>query len=218
MRRAGVIACAIAASTGAVVPAQIASRPASAIVFVADGLRHGSVNPVETPAFYRVRTEGVYFTNSHAVFPAQTMPNAAAIATGHFPGDTGQFANALFVGYPLFYSGSFGLAPATMVPDVRDGIVLADINDHFGGNYLREASLLAFARSYGYSTAAVGKTGPAAFQDVSELSPVRGVVRAPVTIIIESATGSPRAVPLSAATVAMLRFAGLAPAPPPRNA
>ena len=69
----------------AVVLAQDAPKPHNAIIFVADGLRHGSVNPIDTPALYRVRSEGVHFANSHAVFPTQTMPNAAAIATGHIP-------------------------------------------------------------------------------------------------------------------------------------
>ena len=151
-----------------VITAQDAPKRRNAIIFVADGLRHGSVNPIDTPALYRVRTEGVYFANSHAVFPTQTMPNAAAIATGHYPGDTGQFAQQIFIGYPLFATGILGQPPGTMVPDVEDPFVLADLNHHFGGNYLREASLLAFARSYGYNTAALGKTGPAASQDLSE--------------------------------------------------
>lgn len=201
----------------AVVVAQDAPKRRNAIIFVADGLRHGSVNPIDTPALYRVRTGGVYFANSHAVFPTQTMPNSAAIATGHYPGDTGQFANQLFIAYPVFATGTLGQRPGTMVPDVEDPFVLADINDRFGGNYLREASLVAFARSYGYNTAAIGKIGPAASQDVSEVIAVRGKMRDPVTIIIESASGTPRAVPLGAATVALLKAAGLPPAPPPRN-
>ncbi len=125
----------------AIVFAQDAPKPRNAIIFVADGLRYGSVNPTDTPALYRVRTEGVHFANSHAVFPTQTMPNAAAIATGHYPGDNGQFANQIFVAYPLFDSGNFGQDRGTMVPDVEEGLVIADINDHYGGNFLREASL-----------------------------------------------------------------------------
>src|SRR5688500_17991851 len=167
----------------AVVLAQDAQpKRRNTIIFVADGLRHGSVNPTDTPALYRVRTEGVYFANSHAVFPTQTMPNATAIATGHTPGDTGQFANQIFIGYPLFTSGALGQSPGSMVPDVEDPFVLADINRQFGGNYIREASLLAYARSYGYNTAALGKTGPAAAQDLSEVMGVRGKMREPVTI------------------------------------
>ncbi len=189
----------------------------NAIIFVADGLRHGSVNPTDTPALYRIRSEGVYFANSHAVFPTQTMPNATAIATGHAPGDTGQFANQIFIGYPLYTSRTLGQSPESMAPDVEDPFVLADINRQFGGNYIREASLLAYARSYGYNTAALGKTGPAAAQDLSEVVDVRGKMREPVTIILDGATGTPRAVPLSAGTVALLIAAGLAPAPPVRT-
>ncbi|HUP40059.1 MAG TPA: alkaline phosphatase family protein [Vicinamibacterales bacterium] len=188
----------------------------NAIIFVADGLRHGSVNPSDTPALYRIRTDGVYFANSHAVFPTQTMPNATAIATGHTPGDTGQFANQIFIGYPLYTSGTLGQSPESMAPDVEDPFVLADINRQFGGNYIREASLLAYARSYGYNTAAVGKTGPAAAQDLSEVMGVRGKMREPVTIILDGATGTPRAVPLSVNTRALLSAAGLPPAPPVR--
>jgi arylsulfatase A-like enzyme len=201
----------------AVVLAQDAPTRRNAIIFVADGLRHGSVNPTDTPALYRVRTEGVYFANSHAVFPTQTMPNASAIATGHYPGDTGQFANQIFIGYPLFTSGTLGQRPGSVTPDVEDPFVLADLNQQFGGNYLREASLLAYARSYGYNTAALGKTGPAASQDLSEAMAVRGKMRDPLTIILEGATGSPRSVPLSADTLALLKAAGLPPAPPPRT-
>jgi hypothetical protein len=200
-----------------VIAAQDAPKRRNAIVFVADGLRHGSVNAMDTPALYKVRTEGVYFANSHSVFPTQTMPNAAAIATGHYPGDTGQFANQLFVAYPLFAAGSLGLPPGTVVPDVEDAFALADINGRFGGNYIREASLVAFARSYGYNTAALGKTGPAAFQDLSEAAVGRGKLREPVTIILDEATGTPLAVPLKADTVALLKAAGLPAAPPPRD-
>ena len=213
----GVRAFVLLLCAGALVVAEDAPKRRNAIIFVADGLRHGSVNSIDTPALYRIRTEGVYFANSHAVFPTQTMPNSAAIATGHYPGDTGQFANQIFIGYPLFATGTLGQRAGTVVPDVEDPFVLADINRQFGGNYLREASLLAFARSYGYNTAALGKTGPAASQDLSEAVPVRGKMREPVTIILESATGTPRAVPLRADTVALLKAAGLPPAPPPRN-
>ena len=201
----------------AVVLAQDAPKRRNAIIFVADGLRHGSVNPTDTPALYRVRSDGVHFANSHAVFPSHTMPNAAAIATGHHPGDTGQFANQIFIGSPVFASALLGPLPGTPAPDVEDPLVLAAINDRFAGNYIREASLLAYARSYGYNTAALGKTGPATAQDPSEASIQRGRMRDPITIILDEATGTDRGVPLTPATTAMLEAAGLRPLPPPRD-
>ena len=41
--------------------------------------------------------DGVTFRNSHSVYPTLTMPNAAALATGHYPGDTGVFGNAFLL-------------------------------------------------------------------------------------------------------------------------
>ena len=40
-------------------------KPHNIIIFVADGLRYGSVEPGNMPNFYRLKTEGVDFTNSH---------------------------------------------------------------------------------------------------------------------------------------------------------
>ena len=72
------------------------------IIVVMDGLRAEAVNPTDAPAMTALRTRGVHFANSHAVLPSLTTPNAAAIATGHYPGDTGDFSNFLFPGYPIF--------------------------------------------------------------------------------------------------------------------
>ena len=81
------------------------------IIFVADGLRHGSVNAQDTPALWRVRNEGVHFENSYSLFPTFTTANASAIATGHRLGDTGDFSNGLYVGYRIFESENFDRAP-----------------------------------------------------------------------------------------------------------
>src|SRR5579871_781762 len=72
------------------------------IIFVADGLRYGSINEKDTPALWYVRQHGVHFANSHSLFPTFTTVNAASIATGHGVGDTGDFGNTLWVGYPVF--------------------------------------------------------------------------------------------------------------------
>src|SRR5882762_1461126 len=69
------------------------------VIFVADGLRHDSVNAVDAPTLFALRQHGVHFVNSHSLFPTLTTPNASAIATGHYLGDTGDFSNAEYVGY-----------------------------------------------------------------------------------------------------------------------
>jgi arylsulfatase A-like enzyme len=209
----GAALCAIAVLAAQESP----QKKRNVIIFVADGLRYGSVNATDTPAFWKVRTEGVNFANSHSVFPTLTMPNAAAIATGHYPGDTGQFDNRIFPGFAIFDTGNFGLRAESMLPNTEDVEVLGDLNDHLGGNYLREASLLAFARSYGYNTAALGKIGPSALQDVTELSPVRKKFRVPTTIILDGESGLDTSVPLSDETVAMLKRANMSAAPSRRT-
>jgi predicted AlkP superfamily pyrophosphatase or phosphodiesterase len=63
------------------------------IVFVVDGLRPDAITAEDTPTLFRLRTEGVDFTNSHAVFPTVTRVNAAALSTGTQPGTNGILGN-----------------------------------------------------------------------------------------------------------------------------
>jgi arylsulfatase A-like enzyme len=67
------------------------------VVFVIDGLRPDAITPEDTPTLYRLRAEGVNFTNSHAVFPTVTRVNAATLATGAQPGTHGIVGNELYV-------------------------------------------------------------------------------------------------------------------------
>jgi arylsulfatase A-like enzyme len=196
-----------------------ASLPArNVIIFVADGLRRDSVNATDAPTFLAVRRQGVDFANSHAVFPTVTTPNAAAIATGHAPGDTGDFSNAQYLGFPIFDHGNFHQRPGTVVPFLEHDPILADIDDHFSsGNFLSEMSLLALARERGFNTATIGKLGPVAIQDAGQVRPVNGGFPEPQTIILDDSTGTVRGVPLSEGTGRALAGAGLALAPAPRG-
>jgi predicted AlkP superfamily pyrophosphatase or phosphodiesterase len=72
-----------------------AQQKNNVIIFVADGLRRGSVNATDMPTFLKLRTSGVDFRNSHSVYPTFTTANASAIATGHGLGDTGDYSNAI---------------------------------------------------------------------------------------------------------------------------
>src|SRR5471032_2032809 len=134
-------------------------QPHNIIIFVADGLRYGSVEPGNMPNMFKLKTEGVDFTNSHSLFPTITTVNASAIATGHYIGDTGDFGNSLYTGIPML-SGN-----GSPVAGMENDTVLAEMNQKFGGNYLNEETLLARARAQGFSTAVVGKLGPARIQD-----------------------------------------------------
>jgi arylsulfatase A-like enzyme len=139
--------------------AQPPQKPHNIIIFVADGLRYGSVEPGNMPNMYRLKTEGVDFTNSHSLFPTITTVNASAIATGHYIGDTGDFGNAIYTGTPML--SGYG----SPIAGLENDTVLAEMNQKFGGNYLNEETLIARARAQGFSTAVIGKLGPARIQD-----------------------------------------------------
>ena len=62
---------------------------------VIDGLRPDSIDPVTTPNLSRLAERGVSFTDAHAVFPSDTRVNAAAIATGTYPGTNGVVGNSM---------------------------------------------------------------------------------------------------------------------------
>jgi Type I phosphodiesterase / nucleotide pyrophosphatase len=90
------------------------------IIFVADGLRHDSVNLMDSPTLLAVRARGVHFANSHSLFPTLTTANASAIATSHLLGDTGIFINTEYVGLPIFSSGAFGNPPGSPTPFLKE--------------------------------------------------------------------------------------------------
>src|SRR3974390_2171515 len=121
-----------------------AQPPHNIVIFVADGLRYASVTPDVAPTFSRVRRDGVDFANSHAVYPTLTTANASAIATGHFLGDTGDYANVLYTGFPLT-----ALA-GTSVPFLENDAALEEIKAHFGEGYMGPTSLLCAAARAGY--------------------------------------------------------------------
>lgn len=188
------------------------------IIFIADGLRHDSVNATDSPTLLALRKRGVHFVNSHSLFPTQTTPNASAIATGHYLGDTGDFSNAKYSGYPVFKQGNFGKTAGTATPFLENDLALADLDGHApDGNFLNEESLLALARRHGFNTAAIGKLGPAALQDVSQLQPVDHHFPTPQTIILDDSTGTDDGVPLAPQVRRALADAGLGAKPTPRS-
>ena len=71
------------------------------VLFVADGLRPGMVNDKTAPAMAALMARGVRFTNTHSLFPTFTTANASALATGHYLGDTGDYSNTIYTGFPV---------------------------------------------------------------------------------------------------------------------
>ena len=200
---------AVAIAVGVLVWLSASRPPHNLIIFVADGLRSQVVTPQTAPALAAVRAEGVDFRNSHSLYPTFTTPNASGIATGHGLGDTGDFGNVIYFGaQPL---GMPVFAPLAML---ENDAVLRAVNERFGGDYLNETSVLAAARAKGYSTAAIGKLGPTAIQDVTARS-------GDGTIVIDDSTGDTNpiagAMPISPDVLAAIRAAGLDTAAPDRG-
>jgi hypothetical protein len=165
---------ALAAVLAASVACPALAAPHNVVIFVADGLRYGSVTPDVAPTLSRVRDNGVDFANSHAVYPTLTTANASAIATGHFLGDTGDYANVLYTGFPLT------ALQGSNVPFLENDAVLQEMKAHFGGGYMGPMPLLCAAARAGYGAAVVGKTGPAGIQTIDCIGQ---------TIAIDDATG-----------------------------
>jgi Type I phosphodiesterase / nucleotide pyrophosphatase len=183
------------------------SRPHNVILFVPDGLRGRIVSPETAPAMAEVRDRGVNFKNSHSLFPTFTTANASAMATGHYLGDTGDFSNSIYTGYPVAAAGG------TVTPFLEVDPVLAEVDEHFGGDYLNEETILKMARVKGFSTAALGKVGPTLIFDHTDKIGTDGIH----SIVIDDATGSNKGVPLSEEMKAALAKAGLPLATPPRG-
>lgn len=187
-------------------------RRPNVIIFVTDGLRPSSINPTDAPTLSSLRQNGVNFTNSHSLFPTFTTPNASAIATGHYLGDTGDFSNTIYTGVPIPSAGG------SLTPFIESDPVLGDIDERFPGqDFLNEEAVLAAARKAGLSTAAVGKLGPIAIQDITQDNRVNGTVPPPQTIIIDDATGTKDGIPLNAEITAKLQSVGLSTTPTARN-
>lgn len=173
-----------------------AQQKNNVIIFVADGLRRGSVNEADMPTFLKLRTAGVDFRNSHSVFPTFTTANASAIATGHGLGDTGDYSNTIYPGTWLS-TPDVTAATGTTAPFLENDQVLADMNSVFEGNYLGERTLLSVAREKGFNVASVGKLGPTAIQQNDAVTwDHYGFLSNNGAIIIDDSTGDPTGLPL----------------------
>ncbi len=181
-----------------------AQTPHNLILFVPDGLRALKVTPETAPAMAAIRDQGVNFANPHSLFPTFTMANASGLSTGHFLGDTGVFSNTIYTGVPV------QTAAGSATPFIENDPILGEIDKHFSGNFVDEDSILLIARHQGFSTAAIGKLGPALMFDHTERTGEN-------TILVDDSTGSAAGIPLSQAMKDALAAAGLPLVAPSRG-
>ena len=195
---------------------EVQAQKHNVIIFVADGLRRGSVTEEEMPTFLKLRKMGVDFRDSHSVFPTFTTANASAIATGHGLGDTGDYSNVIYPGVWLENPEIAGTG--TIVPFLENDQVLADMNGLFAGNYLGERTLLSVAREKGFNVASVGKLGPTAIQQNEMVMwNETGQVGVDGAIVVDDSTGAGNGVVLPDDVVEALEKEKMAPIAPTRT-
>jgi hypothetical protein len=127
------------------------------------------------------------------------------MATGHMLGDTGDFSNTIYADFEVPGAGK------SLTPFLESNPVLGDVDEHFSGNYFDEPTILKLARDKGYSTASIGKVGPALMFDHTERTGTQ-------TVIVDDATGSPKGIPLSVEMTDRLKAANQPLVAPPRGA
>ncbi|MFT3728730.1 MAG: alkaline phosphatase family protein [Terricaulis sp.] len=185
-------------------PPATPTTPHNVVIFVADGMRYGSVDAEHAPELFAAKQEGVDFANSHSIYPTLTTVNASAIATGHWPGDTGNFGNYIYPGEPWLEHAGFSRVVA-----IEDDAILHDLDGRFGGNYLRETTLMSAALAHGYNVVSMGKTGPSGIQ-------IRGTVNGQA-LLIDETMGLPDGPTLPPEIAAAMTAANLGLNAPPRN-
>ena len=62
------------------------------------------------------------------------------MATGHYLGDTGNYSNTVYVGHPV------ESAEGSVTPAIINGRIRCELDQHFGGDYLNQETVLKVAR------------------------------------------------------------------------
>jgi len=150
--------------------AHVAARAPKVIVFVWDGLRPDSVNADVTPNLAKLRDrEGVNFSDHHAVYPTFTMMNAAAFATGAYPGHHGFYGNTEYLPGAAGTNADGKAIDFSQPVFTEDHGVLQAIDAFNRGQgragLFAVSTLFEAAHAAGLHTAAIGKIGPAFMQD-----------------------------------------------------
>src|SRR6516165_4943297 len=185
-------------------PAAAANQPHNIVLFIPDGLRALVVSEATAPTMAAIRDKGINFKNPHSLFPTVTTPNASAMATGHYLGDTGDFSNTIYAGFPVPGAGD------SVTPFLESDPVLGDVDAHFANDYIDEVTILKAAREHGLSTATIGKLGPALIFDHTNRTGTP-------TIVVDDSTGSPAGISLAPQLIERLSAAGIATKAPSRG-
>lgn len=147
------------------------------ILFIWDGLRPDSITEKTTPNLYHLMKQGVQFTDNHSSYPTFTMMNASSFATGDFAGKTGFYGNTLWNPRARGENAANKLIDFLQPVFTEDYKILEDLDRPQKNDPLVfVGTLFESAHKAGISTAAVGKSGPAFFQDYDQKTGMKGIV------------------------------------------
>lgn len=144
------------------------------IVFVWDGMRPDSISKTVTPNLYALMQNGVDFTDNHSSYPTFTMMNASSFATGDFAGKTGFYGNTLWDPKARGSDSNNVRYDFQQPVFTEDYKLLQDLNRQAPLTLVGE--LFSDAHERGYTTAAVGKSGPAFFQNYDQEDGFKSIV------------------------------------------
>ena len=123
VRRSGIagvlsIAAFVLAFASLPAPAQEPAEPGFRVyVFVLDGMEPQEVNPVLTPNLAELKSQGTWYEEARAVFPAETLPNHAAMMTGVLPERNGIIGNQYGYFFPGIYRDLYMDNPSLLDAD-----------------------------------------------------------------------------------------------------
>jgi len=187
-------------------PAAAADRPHNVVLFIPDGLRAPDRRPEDRADHGGAARRRACRQEQPLAVPDLHDRNASRMATGHYLGDTGDFSNIIYVGFPV------SAANGTVTPFIENDPVLGELDAHFKGNYLDEVTLSSKRHGRRATRSApqrFGKLGPTLIFDHANRS-------GEPTIVVDDSTGSPNGIPLSKPVIDALSAAGLPLAAPSR--
>ncbi len=146
--------CALLAGAASVNAEPARGKAAHVVLVVWDGMRPDFATEKNAPALWKLARGGVTFRNHHSVYPTLTTVNAAALATGVFPGRSGPIGNYEYL------PGISKDKPARM-----DGGEMVRAADKLsGGRFFAVPTIAELVQARGGTTAVAGtKSAPLLF-------------------------------------------------------
>jgi arylsulfatase A-like enzyme len=149
---------------GSFANASDAKNTARVILVVWDGLRPDMVSATDTPNLAQLRDQGIEFTDHHSTYPTLTMINAAAFATGAYPGTHGFYGNWVWAPHAQGRDSADHLVDFTQPVFTEDYAILQALDRAEQGKLFTVPTLFEIAARAKLSTAIVGKGGPTFLQ------------------------------------------------------